>query len=57
MLAYVVDSLRLSVCFLSTWAVFGGLLVDNNVAPEGRLPSLNNHFMLYAWLRHCGITG
>ncbi|MGL4448901.1 Na+/H+ antiporter NhaC family protein [Shewanella sp.] len=57
MLAYVVDSTAAPVCVLvplSTWAVFfGGLLVDNGVAPEGQAIAVYMQaipYMLYAWL-------
>ncbi|WMN60478.1 sodium:proton antiporter [Pseudoalteromonas xiamenensis] len=57
MLAYVVDSTAAPVCVLvplSTWAVFfGGLLVDNGVAPEGQGISVYMQaipYMLYAWV-------
>lgn len=55
-LAYVVDSTAAPISVLipiSTWgAFFGGLLVDNGVAPEGR--GLETYirsipYMLYAW--------
>ncbi len=56
MLAYVVDSTAAPICVLvplSTWAVFfGGLLVDNNVAPEGQGIAVYIQaipYMLYAW--------
>ncbi|MCG7537030.1 Na+/H+ antiporter NhaC family protein [Pseudoalteromonas sp. OOF1S-7] len=57
MLAYVVDSTAAPICVLvplSTWAVFfGGLLVDNGVAPEGQ--GISTYiaaipYMLYAWV-------
>lgn len=57
MLAYVVDSTAAPVCVLvplSTWAVFfGGLLVDNGVAPPGQAIAVYMQaipYMLYAWL-------
>ncbi|MBV7315195.1 Na+/H+ antiporter NhaC family protein [Shewanella sp. NIFS-20-20] len=56
MLAYVVDSTAAPICVLvplSTWAVFfGGLLVDNGIAPEGEAISVYMQaipYMLYAW--------
>ena len=56
MLAYVVDSTAAPICVLvplSTWAFFfGGLLVDNNVAPEGQGIAVYIQaipYMLYAW--------
>ncbi|WP_028774365.1 Na+/H+ antiporter NhaC family protein [Shewanella waksmanii] len=57
MLAYVVDSTAAPICVLvplSTWAVFfGGLLVDNGIAPEGQAIAVYMQaipYMLYAWL-------
>ncbi|ADT70456.1 Na+/H+ antiporter NhaC family protein [Pseudoalteromonas sp. SM9913] len=56
MLAYVVDSTAAPICVLvplSTWAVFfGGLLVDNGIAEEGKGIAIYIQaipYMFYAW--------
>ncbi|MBH0001571.1 Na+/H+ antiporter NhaC family protein [Pseudoalteromonas sp. SWYJZ12] len=56
MLAYVVDSTAAPICVLvplSTWAVFfGGLLVDNGIAEEGKGIAVYIQaipYMFYAW--------